>query len=161
MTMSIRVYLTICALFMCAPLSAQDLTPIGSFDNVRSGGGEEPHCYGYSLDLWRNGRRIVGLFDHHEGLCGDPPCEVLRDISYDPGTGRLTFSALGEAFVGTLRRDDVVGTINGRRVRLRRIPDWPMDADRDKKLEAWCRFWRGVPRCHGVDELCVSLGQER
>jgi hypothetical protein len=77
---------------------------------VRSSTGE--HCYGYSLRLWRHNGRILGLFNHHEGFCGDPPCEVLQDVSYDGRTGHLSFAALNEKFIGTLRRDDVVGTID-------------------------------------------------
>ncbi len=131
--------------------------PIGSFDNVRQSTGEESHCYGYSLELWRHNRSIVGLLDRHEGLCGDPPCEALRDVTHDPGTGRLTFSALDQKFTGTLRRDDVVGTLNSARVRLARDRNFPLDSDQG--FSEWCEFWRGVRRCRGVDEVCRSSGK--
>jgi hypothetical protein len=55
--------------FWRAATTTEDFRPIGSFDNVRSSRGEEPHCYGYSLELWRHNGRIIGLLDHHQGLC--------------------------------------------------------------------------------------------
>jgi hypothetical protein len=47
-------------------ITADEFRPIGSFHNVRSSTGE--HCDGYSLRLWRHNGRILGLFNHHEGL---------------------------------------------------------------------------------------------
>jgi hypothetical protein len=134
----------------------EEFTPVGSFANVRSSTGE--HCYGYSLELWRHNGRIIGLFDHHQGLCGDPPCEALQDVSYDRGSGHLTFSALDSTFAGNLRKDDVVGTIDGMRVRLAK-GDFPMDGKSDKSFEEWCAFWRGVHRCKGVDQVCAAAAQ--
>ena len=99
--------------------AAQGFTPLGTFDDVRvSSATGEPHCYGYSLELWRHRGTIIGLLDRHSGLCGDPPCEALANVSHDPGSGRLDFSALSVTFVGTLRRDEVVGTLDGKRIRL-------------------------------------------
>jgi len=143
--------------------AAQDFTPLGAFDNVRvSSATGEAHCYGYSLELWRHRGTIIGLLDRHNGLCGDPPCEALANVSHDPRSGRLDFSALSVTFVGTLRRDDVVGTLDGKRIRLVRDKDQPpIDSDRDESLDAWCDFWRGVRRCRGVDDLCRSLSSEQ
>ena len=138
--------------------SAEEFGPVGSFGNVYSSTGE--HCSGYSLELWRHNGRIIGLFDRHEGLCGDPPCEALRDVSYDRGTGRLSFTALDEKFTGTLRRDDVVGTIGTSRVRLVRT-DFPMDGKADKNFADWCEFWRGVHRCRGVDDACSANARQK
>ena len=149
------------ALMVHSAAAGQDFTAVGFFDNVRESRGEEPHCYGYSLELWRYKGQILGLLDRHNGLCGDPPCEALANVSHDPGTGRISFSALGIAFVGTLRRDDVIGTIDGKRVRLKRDRQDLLDSTRDNSLDAWCRFWRGVPRCSGVDGLCSSLGSPK
>jgi hypothetical protein len=150
-----------CALMVCTSARAQDFTAIGSFDNVRASRSEDPHCYGYSLELWRYQGRILGLMDRHAGLCGDPPCEVLADVSHDPRTGRLSFSALGVAFVGLLRRDDVIGTIDGKRVRLARNKEDAGDSAWDTSLDAWCQMWRGVSRCRGVDALCSALGSAK
>src|SRR6266542_2945556 len=140
--MRLRAILAVSTLLTFGATTADDLSPIGSFHNVRQSRGEEPHCYGYSLELWRHNGRVIGLLDRHAGLCGDPPCEAVRDVSYDPRTGGLTFTALEERFAGTLRRDDVIGTIGATRVRLVRDRDDPMDAKWDKGFAEWCAFWR-------------------
>jgi hypothetical protein len=149
------------ALLIHGSAAGQDVTPIGAFGNVReSRATGEPHCYGYSLDLWRHRERTIGLLHRHNGLCGDPPCESLVNVSHDTRTGRISFTALGVMFVGTLRRDDVIGTIEGKRVRLTRHKDdaMRMDSASNDSLDAWCRFWGGVPRCRGVDQVCRTLG---
>ena len=134
------------------------LAPVGSFGNVRQGQDGE-HCYGYSLELWRHNGKLIGLLDHHQGLCGDPPCEALRNVSYDARSGRLSFSALDVNFTGTLRRDDVAGTIGRDRLRLSRHRDHPIDAKSDESFAAWCTFWSSVSRCKGVREVCTAAGQ--
>lgn len=141
---------------LSASAVAQEFGAIGSFHNVRSSAGEEPHCYGWSLELWKDGDRLVGLLDQHGGLCGDPPCQTLSDVSYDAKTGRLSFSAFDRRFTGTLKRNEVTGTLGEERVRLKRDKDYPISGD--NTLAAWCTFWRTVPRCKGVDELCRGLG---
>jgi len=144
-----------------AIVRAQDFRQIGSFDNVRASQSEDPHCYGHSLTLWAHGNRVIGLLDVHGGLCGDPPCTVLSDVSFQRGTGRLSFSAVIDTqlrFEGTLRRDDVLGRLNGTRVRLERERD-VITLESDRSLAAWCRFWTAVGRCRGVRELCATLGQ--
>jgi hypothetical protein len=147
------------ALMLHSSAAGQDLTPVGAFDNVRESVATG-HCYGYSLKLWRYRGQILGLLNRHNGLCGDPPCESLVNVSHDTRTGRLSFSALGVMFAGTLRRDDVIGTIEGKRVRLTREKEDPgrMHSPHDKSLDAWCHFWRDVPRCRGVDRLCSTPG---
>lgn len=102
----------------------------------------------------------MGLLDIHQGLCGDPPCGVIRDVSRDQ-TGRLQFSSLiGKRweFVGRLDRQAVIGMLSGERVRLRRDRDESPDLDRNTDAAAWCGFWTRVPRCGGVRELCASWG---
>ena len=149
--------LVIIALVVVLQGRHDEIVPVGSFANVQSRDGE--HCYGYSLELWRHNGKLIGLLDHHQGLCGDPPCEALRNVSYDARSGRLSFSALDVNFTGTLRRDDVVGTIGGDRVRLARDRDDPTDAKWDKSLAAWCTFWSSVSRCTGVRQVCAAAGQ--
>lgn len=140
---------------------ADDLQYLGSFHNVSSKDGGE-HCAGYSLALWKYHERILGLLDVHEGLCGDPPCGVIRDVRLDSGTGHLGFWSLinGQKFdfQGTLTRGAVDGAFNGERARL------AQDRDRmtssfgpDRNVLAWCKFWSSVPRCGGVRELCGSI----
>jgi hypothetical protein len=157
--MRLQAILTVSAILTLGSTAAEEFSAIGSFHNVRQSVGEESHCYGYSLELWRHNGRVIGLLDRHAGLCGDPPCEALRDVSYDPRAGRLTFTALEEKFAGTLRRDDVIGTLGATRVRLARDSNDPMDANSDESFSAWCAFWRTVHRCRGVVEMCKSAGQ--
>jgi hypothetical protein len=137
--------------------AAPEISPVGYFDNVRSTRSEEPHCYGWSLDLWRHKDRLFGLLDHHDGLCGDPPCEAVAEITLEPKTRRLTFSAFGLPFTGSLRRNEIVGTLGRERVRLMRNNERTA-LSTFQTLDGWCRFWRGVPRCKRVSELCDSLG---
>jgi hypothetical protein len=153
-----RMFGAVSLLCLLGSASAEEFRAIGAFDNVRASRSDDPHCYGFSLELWRHNGSIVGLLDHHQGLCGDPPCAALRDVTYDPGTGRLTFSALDQTFAGTVRRDDVVGNLNGSRVRLARNRDVPMELKSDTSFSEWCVFWRGVHRCQGVDQVCRSQG---
>jgi hypothetical protein len=134
---------------------------VGSFADVKSSTGE--HCRGYSLNLWRSDGRVIGLLDVHAGLCGDPPCGVIEDVSLDSRTGRLAFtSSIGGVrwtFAGRLMKDAVTGALNGQRVRLNRDRDeknW-VDFKPNLSLGAWCEFWSGVRRCGGVRELCSSL----
>ena len=137
---------------------AQEFSALGSFENVRETSiSEEPHCYGWSLELWRYRGHILGLLDRHAGLCGDPPCQTVTDVSYDAKSGRLSFAAFAMPFAGTLRKNELVGTLGTERVRLKRSKMWPMDAASDKSLDAWCQFWRGVRRCKGTGELCQAL----
>ncbi len=160
MQMRIEIIVAATVMLTLGSIRAEEFVAIGSFHNVRSSTGE--HCSGYSLELWRHNGRIIGLLDRHAGLCGDPPCEALRDVWYDSRRGRLSFTALGEKFTGTLRRDDLVGTIGTARVRLMRNRDSPMDGKWDKNFTDWCAFWRGVHRCRGVDDVCAaSAGQHQ
>ena len=145
----------ISALGLLQPAPAEDFAAVGSFRNVRASSSEDPHCYGWSLELWRYNGKLLGLLDRHYGLCGDPPCEVVSEVSHDPKTGRLSFSAFGSRFVGTLKRNEVAGKLGDESLRLKRSRD---DASWLKTLDAWCRFWSGVPRCKGVAEACRSLG---
>jgi hypothetical protein len=66
------------------------IQPIGVFSNMRF---TEEHAYGYSVQLWRAGHCLVGLFDAAEGLAGDTPVGQLAVTRYDPRSGSLSFSA--------------------------------------------------------------------
>jgi hypothetical protein len=142
---------------------AQDVTRVGHFASVRvSVATGDAHCYGHSLTLWEHRGRIIGLLDVHQGLCGDPPCGVLEDVSYHSGTGRLAFSSVVGTrfdFVGTVRRADIIGTLTGQRVRLERDRNGRESLESDRSLAGWCQFWDRVPRCGGVKELCAALGE--
>lgn len=134
---------------------------LGSFHNVSSNDGGE-HCGGYSLGLWKYRDSVLGLLDVHAGLCGDPPCGVIRDVSLDSKTGRLEFWSLinGQTiqFQGRLTRESIDGAFNAERVRLAQDRDRMSSSfEPDRDILAWCKFWSSVPRCGGVRELCESI----
>jgi hypothetical protein len=66
------------------------ITFVGEFSNMRY---TEEHAYGYSVQLWREGAAVFGLFLASEGLAGDTPTGLLDDLKYDPRSGRLSFRA--------------------------------------------------------------------
>ena len=53
----------------------------------------EEHAYGYTVQLWREGASVFGLFLASEGLAGDTPTGLLDDLKYDPRSGKLSFKA--------------------------------------------------------------------
>ena len=155
-----RVIEAVTILLMSTAAPTLAFESLGSYGDVSSQDGGQ-HCGGYSLALWRHGDRVLGLLDVHEGLCGDPPCSVIEDASLDAKTGRLRFRSSvngGLAFVGTVTREAIVGTLGGERVRLARHDDrWAADFKPNRSLRGWCDFWSGVSRCRGVRDLCASL----
>jgi hypothetical protein len=108
------------------------IQPAGEFSNLRLAG---EHAYGYSVKLWRDGRSLIGLLLVSEGLQGDTPTGLLEDVTFDPATGALAFSARlttgvtyapagsGEpnlarfVFTGVMRDSSLTGTM--RQVMLR------------------------------------------
>jgi hypothetical protein len=155
------IFITVPFLLIAGVVSAQDLQHLGNFDNVSSNDGGE-HCAGYSLGLWKHRNEVIGLLDVHAGLCGDPPCAVIRDAALDPKTGRLRFSSSinGQKiqFRGTMTRGAVDGVFNGEPARLVLDREGTSDDfEADRTLPAWCKFWGSVPRCSGVQDLCESI----
>ena len=75
------------AAFAQSPLP---ITYVGEFSNMRY---TEEHAYGYSVQLWREGPTVFGLFLASEGLAGDTPTGLLDDLKYDARLGRLSFKA--------------------------------------------------------------------
>jgi hypothetical protein len=69
-----------------------DSTPIaavGAFSNMRF---TEEHAYGYTVELWRAGKCLFGLFESSEGLSGDTPTGMLNQVRHDVATGKLAFA---------------------------------------------------------------------
>src|SRR6266849_1232712 len=77
----------IAASFAQAP---RPITFVGEFSNMRY---SEEHAYGYSVQLWREGAAVFGLFLASEGLAGDTPTGLLDDLKYDPRSGKISFKA--------------------------------------------------------------------
>ena len=144
-----------------AATSDQDLQHVGDFHNVSSNDGGE-HCAGYSLGLWKYGDHLLGLLDVHQGLCGDPPCAVIRDVKLDSRTGRLEFwSSINDQkiqFEGTMTAGTIDGAFNGERARLGPDRDRMISGfEPNRSIVAWCKFWSSVQRCSGVQEMCRSI----
>ena len=72
-----------------ASANGADIEFLGSYEKVESSTGE--HCYGYTVDIWKQNSNPFGLFHYHNGLCGDPPCGVLDAVSYDAQKGDFHF----------------------------------------------------------------------
>jgi hypothetical protein len=150
------------ALSMRKPIApvVQDMISVGRFDQVRAT--PSGHCYGHSLDLWKQGERLFGLHHRHEGLCGDPPCSAIQELQFDPKTGDLEFlsSLPGHKykFAGRIEQDKIVGVFDTEPVSLKRRREYPLSQDSERNVAAWCAFWTQISRCNGVKELCDSMG---
>ena len=99
---------------------------VGEFSNMRF---TEEHAYGYTVELWRQGDRVIGLLEASEGLAGDTPTGRLDEVQFELRSGALSFkakltmgvvrSAMGREepshdlfeFRGTLGREALVGTM--------------------------------------------------
>lgn len=150
----------------------KNMTTIGSFNRVKSTA--TGHCSGHSLDLWQYGGRTFGLHHRHDGLCGDPPCSALQEVKFNPKTGDLEFLSYLHGwkyiFAGNVEQDAVVGNFttsatNGRftsteAVKLMRDKDRPLDLEHERNVVAWCKAFKPLGRCSGVEDMCKSMGVE-
>jgi hypothetical protein len=68
----------------------QPFIDVGSYSNFRF---TEEHQSGVGVDLWRDGQTLVGLFSYAAGPVGDAPTGRLEDVSFDPSTGHISFTA--------------------------------------------------------------------
>jgi len=78
--------------------SSQPFVLVGSYSNFRF---TTEHQSGAGVDLWRDGSTPVGLFSYAAGPIGDTPAGRLEEVSFDPSTGRISFTArltIGEHF---------------------------------------------------------------
>ena len=62
---------------------------LGAFSGVKHIGDD---AFGYTVQLWKEGDRISGLFLVYTGAPYDPPTGVLEDVKYNPRTKRLSFT---------------------------------------------------------------------
>lgn len=132
-----RVLFTMLFLGIAAAAQASDCTGdirardapihlVGEFTNMRH---TEEHAYGYSVELWRSGKCLFGLFLASEGLAGDTPTGLIENLKFDSRTGAIAFVArltLGRLtargldnvesrdvyrFTGKLNEDSLRGTV--------------------------------------------------
>jgi hypothetical protein len=81
------------------------ITVVGEFSNMRF---TEEHAYGYTVELWREGDTVFGLFSASEGLAGDTPTGMLDEVKFDSRTGKLSFKAkltIGAAYLGNGKQE--------------------------------------------------------
>lgn len=147
----------------------QNMIPMGIFSRMRTT--PNWHCYGHSLSLWKYGKRVFGT--HHDlgGQCADSrePTYVIRDVKFDPKTGKLEFWSYGipgYKFVGKMEQNLVTGEFLGsfdeEKVKLKRGKDdgEPL-LDSDKNVEVWCKGYALTIQNiveKELEELCKSMG---
>ena len=68
----------------------QRFNTLGQFSNYRF---TEEHQYGAEVELWEDGKTILGTFSYSQGLAGDTPTGLLENISIDRATGKISFIA--------------------------------------------------------------------
>ncbi len=83
---------------------------VGTYSNIRY---TQEHAYGYLVDLWRQGDRIVGIFSFTDGAQADFDTGTLDNVTYDPPTGALAFESYAGMFQfsGTLMEKAVSGRL--------------------------------------------------
>lgn len=142
-------------------VSAQPIQSVAGFSSVVSRDGGE-HCHGYSVSLWRSPRGMFGLLEEQAGLCGDPPCGVIRNVRLEAESGALEFRAdlRGQPirFKGTMTGRSLKGTLGSEPVSLARVSDKDVAGPVYKSLRQWCEVWQTIPRCGGVRQFCESQG---
>ena len=147
----------------------QNMTKLGYFSRITSTPGW--HCYGYELGLWKYGEHVFGTFYDLDGQCADSraPTYIVRDVNFDPKTGKLEFWTYGKPgykFAGKLDQDTVTGEFIGmhgeEEVKLKRSKDSDKTIpDSDKNVEVWCKDYApkiGYVVEEELKELCKSLG---
>ncbi len=83
-----------------AHAASSSVSVVGEYTNMRF---TAEHAYGYTVELWREGGRLFGLFLASDGLQGDTPTGLLERVVLDPPTGGLSFFAkltTGLAYLG-------------------------------------------------------------
>jgi hypothetical protein len=159
----------------CSSLaSTAPIAQIGAYSSMRY---TEEHQYGETLFLWRSGNCVFGLFQSAQGLQGDTPIGELRDVTHNPNTEELRFSAkltvgvlAGPAssmepsrdlftFVGTLAPSRVTGALThatqlnarppARNVVLTASPTGTESMSRSATYGAWREQWEPILKLRG------------
>jgi hypothetical protein len=94
-TMKSLVLKTITMLLALASVCAafdpsQEIKYIGRFSDMRF---TEEHQYGNEVELWMAGKTLVGFLLWSQGSIGDTPTGTVENVSYDPQTGKLSFTS--------------------------------------------------------------------
>lgn len=119
---------------------------VGDFTNVESNG---EHEWGYSVQLWKQGDKIYGLFSGGSSsrLIGDPPTGILENLFFDTKTGKISFTAILPYYVykfdGILMEKKLMGKIlnttanETEKITLPRSKEWSSEMDEFQSYEDW------------------------
>jgi hypothetical protein len=107
---------------------------IGEFSDLRETDG---HVYGHTLQLWRDGARVIGLLSKADGQPADFPTVLISDLDWNEQTGAVRFTIRWCSSVEGFRGELKDGILSGRlsdlqnrgdvtELRLKRHEDdWP------------------------------------
>jgi hypothetical protein len=144
------------------PKGHKTFIKVGGFSDVASGD-EGEHCNGTSISLWKtNDSDLVGLINIHSGLCGDPPCSIVKGkYKNNRFEFQATDSIWGEfySFEGLIKRGHLQGKLNSDSISLKKEKEEYVD-DWEKDMASWCKFWSKVGRCQGVKNLCDNSSEK-
>jgi len=95
------------------PTGRSKVDVVGSFDNLRY---TAEHTYGYVVDLWREGNRVLGQLEITYGRQADFTTVPIDNGTIDDATHRLTFQATAPSgvsfrFVGTISASRIRGVL--------------------------------------------------
>jgi hypothetical protein len=133
-----------------------DLTYVGDFSSIRETDG---HVYGYTLQLWKDGHKVVALWSKADGQPADFPTVLADDVSWDEQSGRIHFTVQWcgstSRFEGTLTAGSVSGRLAAMNITaapmaltLKRTDDeWPITTREDWQLQIQQILKRRHPRC--------------
>ena len=132
--MTYRVQRLVLMLCVIAPglIQADAWSRIGSFSNMRF---TRTRASGYAIQLWRRDDTIVGYLLYADGPDADTPIAVLENVTFDPQTGSIGFSATlcGRIdFVGTLKGNTLGGTMT--RKGSKAAVTLPLSADQTERM---------------------------
>ena len=106
---------------------------MGDYAELRE---SEGHLYGYTLQLWKDGTQVVGLWSRAAGEPADFPTVRLTDLKWDATGGNVEFTVVwcgtSQRFKGVTSKAEISGQLTDDRtgkvttVRLQLTADeWP------------------------------------
>ena len=126
---------------------------LGTYDNVKST--DTGHCYGTSVSIWElNDKKVIGLLNVDLGLCGDPPCSILKGaIDNNKISFKTSVPIYNElySFNGDITTSNLSGSLNGSNAILKASS---FKLRTTKNITKWCVRWSKVSRCGGVKDFC-------
>jgi hypothetical protein len=122
---------------------------IGEFSNVKSNG---EHQWGYSIELWKQGENIYGLFSGNSSpiIVGDPPTGILENQVFSLTSGDISFKTklpdFTYEFDGILTKEEIKGnllnniTSKTEKITLKRSKEWSDGMEDFHSYEEWKNY---------------------